>query len=339
LRSIIEALVSVILGFILGLTFCALVGESPLEVMRVLTTGAFGSRYDFGMTLSYTVPLIFTGLSVAVAYRAGLFNIGAEGQLIWGAFAAAFVGIRFPSLGGLSALLAGLIAGFCGGAIWGALAGLLKAYRGSHEVISTIMLNFIAAGITGYLALYPFKDPGSQNPQTAPVGAEYLLTHFQVFQGAPVTHALWISVVSAVVLWIIFERSVFGYHLRAIGENEIAASTYGVRGKRLQVWAMALAGGCAGLVGFSEVLGNSGCFKIGFSPGYGFTGIAVALLARGNPIAIVFSAFLFGALNKGASDLDLETERMTRDLAMIFQALVILSVSTVSILNIFRKKQ
>ncbi len=185
MRKLLQPILAVALGLAVGLAITWAAGENPWHVFLILCRGAFGSGYDFGMTLFYSTPLIFTGLSVAVAFQAGLFNIGAEGQLIVGALGAAAVGAVWPGVPSpLAPVLAGLAA-VLGGALWGAIPGWLRARRGSHEVINTIMLNFVAAGLASYVALYLLKNPDSQNPETRPVGPGYLIHQFGVFGGAP----------------------------------------------------------------------------------------------------------------------------------------------------------
>jgi general nucleoside transport system permease protein len=326
MRRVAQPILAVALGLVLGLAATWVAGENPWHVLKILAKGAFGSRYDVGMTLFYSTPLIFTGLAVAVAFQAGLFNIGAEGQLTLGALAAAAVGAVWPglpwplapALAGVGAVLAGIL--------WGAIPGWLRARRGSHEVINTIMLNFIAAGLASYVALYVLKNPESQNPETRPIGAGYLIRQFAMFGGAPVSAALPLAILAAIGVWILMWRTVLGFEMRAVGQSESAARAAGIEPGKIRIIAMALAGGLAGLVGVGEVLGNAGKFKVGFSPEYGFMGIAVALLGRNQPAGVVASALLFGALHKGTADLDLETEHVTREVSLILQALIILSV-------------
>jgi ABC-type uncharacterized transport system permease subunit len=336
-KTAVRSILSALLGLALGLLVVKLVGESPLAVLRILGKGAFGSPYDFGMTLFYATPLVFTGLAVALPFRAGLFNIGAEGQLTLGALAAAAVGVLWPRAP-FAPVVAGLAA-FAGGALWGAIPGWLRAKRGSHEVINTIMLNFIASGIASYVTLYWLKNPDSQNPETATIGSGYFLAHLSAFGDAPVSAALWLALAAALATAFFFNRTSAGFEMRAVGQSELAAETNGISLARARILAMALGGGMAGLVGVGEVLGNAHRFKFEFSPGYGFTGIAVALLARGNPVGILFSALLFGALHKGAADLDMETDKVTRDLSLILEALIILCVSAEGIWDLrFRRK-
>jgi len=322
-----QPFLSVLLGLLLGVMVTWFAGENPFNVLKILFVSAFASRYDFGMTLFYTAPLVLTGLAVAIPFRAGLFNIGAEGQLTVGALAAAAVGVLFPHVTWPLAPLLAATAAFGAGFLWGAIPGYLRAKRGSHEVINTIMLNFVAAGLTSWVTLYLLKNPASQNPETAHVGAGYLVERLAWFDDAPVSWALLIAPIVAGTVWVILSKTVFGFELRSVGQSESAARAGGVNSKRIQILAMAIAGGIAGLVAVPEVLTNSGNFKIGFSPDYGFIGIAVALLARGKPLGVLAAALLFGALHKGTGSLDLETDHVTRDLSLILQALVILSVA------------
>jgi general nucleoside transport system permease protein len=331
-RRLLQPVLAVALGLGLGLLVAALAGDSPWVVLRALARSAAGSRYDLGMTLFYATPLAFTGLSVAMSLEAGLFNIGAEGQLTMGALAAAVVGITMSSLPWPLAPLLAIMAAFAAGAFWGFIPGWLRAYRGSHEVINTIMLNFIAAGLASYVTLYLFKTTQSQNPETSAIAPAFVIGHlsfsqFIPFEDAPVSSAIFLALLTAGVVSFFFRRTVVGFELRALGSNESAARAGGINVPRMQCLAMTLAGGIAGLVAVPEVLGNASRFRMGFSPGYGFMGIAVALLGRGRPLGILAAALLFGALHKGTEYLDLDTEHVTRDLSLILQAFVILSVS------------
>ncbi len=326
-QGLLSALFGVLVGLILGLLVVWGAGENPLTVLRILARGAFGSRYDLGMTLFYSTPLIFTGLSVAVVFRAGMFNIGAEGQLTVGTIAAAMAGILLPFLPMPIAPLVAWVCASLAGAAWGAIPGWLRARRGSHEVINTIMLNFVAAGLCSYFALYPLRNLQSQNPETRGIASQFKLAPFPLFEGAPVGWALPLALLMALFVWFLLWRTVIGFEWRAVGLNEVAARAAGIDVARARVGAFAFAGALAGMVGVAEVLGNSGRFRVGFSPEYGFMGIAVALLGRNHPAGVVAAALLLGALHKGAAELDLETDRVTRDLSLVFQGLIILCVS------------
>lgn len=336
--SAIQPVLAVALGLILGVMITWVAGENPFLVLKILFVSAFGSRYDFGMTLFYSTPLIFTGLAVAIPFQAGLFNIGAEGQLAVGALAAAAVGALLPHMPWPLAPVLAVLAAFVVGAAWGAIPGYLRAKRGSHEVINTIMLNFVAAGLTSWVTLYWLKNPLSQNPETAHVGSGYLIQRLAWFDDAPVSWGLLVAPLVAGLIWVLLTKTVLGFELRAVGQSEKTARAAGISSSKIQILSMALAGGIAGLVAIPEVLTNSGNFKLGFSPDYGFIGIAVALLARGRPMGVLAAALLFGALHKGTGSLDLETDHVTRDLSLILQALVILSVAAEAIWHKLRIK-
>jgi len=331
LSHLIRPVVGLAIGLSLGLALALVSGENPFHVLEVILQSAFGSKYDIGLTLFYATPLIFTGLSVAVAFHAGLFNIGAEGQLNVAALVTAFAAIMVPGLPSYIAPFFALGCGAAAGAFWGWIPGWLRARRGSHEVINTIMLNFVAAALVSWAVTGYLQNPEVQSPETAQVPDPYFLRLWDpiaaYFGDPPVSLAFPIAVVTAIALWVFLWRTPWGFELRACGSNENAAATAGINVARTQQWAFALAGALAGCVALGEVLGGAGRFRLGFSPDYGFIGIAVALLARSHPIGVIFSGLLFGALHKGAADLDIETNHVTRDLSLVIQALVILCVS------------
>ncbi len=326
-----KAFLGLLIGLLLSLALVAVAGENPWSVFMILAKSAFGSPYDLGLALFYTTSLIFTGLAVSVAFHAGLFNIGAEGQLTVATLAAAWFGVSFPNLPPALATLLIAIVGILSGAVWGAIPGWLKAFRGSHEVIVTMMMNFIAAAFASYVSLQLIKNPESQNPESQPIPANFMFHDYDFIQkwltDSPANLSLCMAVILSVVIYIFLYHTVWGYELRASGQNEKASAVAGISAKKMKILAMSLAGALAGCVALNEVLGSAGRYKIGFSPDYGFVGIAVALLARNNPLGILASAFLFGVLQKGAADLDIETEFITRDFARVIQAILIFSVA------------
>jgi ABC-type uncharacterized transport system permease subunit len=325
--GVFQPVAAILLGVAISLIAVKLLGDSPILVLKTLVKSSVGTREDLGMTLFYATPLIFTGLSVAIAFQAGLFNIGAEGQLMCGAMAAAVVGILGKNIPGVLAPVLGGLAAMAAGGLWGFIPGWLRARRGSHEVINTIMMNFIAIGITSYLVLYHFKTEDNQIPETARIAPQFMFTKWTWFGDTPLNSAFILALFTAVLVWIFLWRTTLGYEIRAVGDNEEASRTVGIDSARVRMIAMTLAGAVAGMVGINEVLGSAGKFQIGFSPEYGFMGIAVALLGRNRPLGVVCSALLFGALHKGAGALDMETEKVTRDFSEILQALIILTVS------------
>ncbi len=335
-------------GFTLGLALClgltAFAGESPLHILMIIFKSAFGTTYDLGLTLFYATSLVFTGLSVCLAFHAGLFNIGAEGQLTVATLAAAATGLLFPNCPGVIAPLLACVAALAAGGIWGAIPGWLKAYRGSHEVVVTMMMNFIASGVTSYFVLNTFRSLDSQNPETKLIPTQFMFRDFDfvklAFADSPANITLVIAILVAIGIWFLLRKTVFGFELKMTGKNEMASELSGISSKKIKVWAMALSGALAGMVALNEVMGSSGKFRMGFSADYGFVGIAVALLARNNPIGILLSAFLFAVLQKGAADLDMETQNITRDFAKVLQAVIIFSVVAVQYFDFkkFRSK-
>lgn len=328
LKPLLGSFFLLLVGLALALIAVKLLGDSPLLVLKVIFKSAAGTREDLGMTLFYATPLIFTGLSVALAFHAGLFNVGAEGQLLWGAMGVALCGILGTHVpAAFAPFVAGLF-GFLFGAAWGFIPGWLRAHRGSHEVINTIMLNFIATGLTSYIVLYAVKGTENQSPETLPIDPMYRLSAATFMGDTPLNISFVIALILACAVGFLLWRTTLGFEIRAVGQNENAAKAQGIKTTKIQTLAMTLAGGIAGLVGINEVLGSAGKFKVGFSADYGFMGIAVALLGRSHPLGVVLSALLFGALQKGAVDLDLETEKITRDFSLVLQALIILAVIT-----------
>ncbi len=334
-HSSIKLLIGLVIGICLALSLAYFAGESPLNILRIFFNSAFGSRYDLGLTLFYTTSFIYTGLSVCIAFHGGLFNIGAEGQLnlacISSACAGTLIQQNAPEMPPLIAMSLILLSGLVAGAIWGFVPGWLKSYRRSHEVIVTMMMNFIAAAIASYLTLELFRSQESQNPETQAISSQFLFKDFdfiqKFFTDAPVNLSLLMAIFLSVALFFFLYRSQWGFKLRAAGLNPEAAEFSGIPSQKLRMLSMVAAGTLAGFVTANEILGSAGKYRIGFSADYGFVGIAVALLARNNPLGILLSAFLFGILQKGSSDLDIETQSITRDFARIMQAIIILSVA------------
>ncbi len=277
-------------------------GVSPADAFRELLQGALGTKGALGGTLKETTPLLLAGLAVFVALRAGLFNIGVEGQLIVGAMACAVVGHRFPGPGGL--VLGALFGAVCG-ALWALPAGLIKAYRGGHEVITTIMLNNVAIFFTGWMVAGPIKAPGQQNTTTADLSQDTLLPSLYADAPLRVSSALLVGLLLLFAFAFWLKRTVAGYELSLVGANPRAAEFAGVDARRTVWRAMFASGAIAGLAGALQVLGYEGRFYAGFSPGYGFDALGVALLAGSNPLGIVPSALAFGILNKGSAGIQL----------------------------------
>jgi simple sugar transport system permease protein len=276
-------------------------------------------------TLLSATPLIFAGLAVAVGFRAGLFNIGVEGQLYVGAIFAVYVGFAFTGLPWFIHLPLAILAGMLGGALWGFVPGFLKAKTGAHEVIVTIMMNYIAYQLV-FLVLKAegFQRPGRDDPISQNVLPTAQLPPF--IEGLRVHWGFVLALVAAaVVSWILF-RSTKGYEFRAVGLNPGAARYAGMNISRTIILAMVTSGALAGLAGTSEMLGTSGRLTPGFSPGYGFDAIAIALLGGSRPSGVVVAAILFGALRAGSTPMQAATGTPV-DLVVVIQALIIMFVA------------
>ena len=302
-------------------------GQNPLEFYNIIVVSAFSSFDDFGYVLFNATPLVFTGLAVAIAYRSGLFNIGCEGQLYVAAFAAAWIGmhLNLPSF-----LLIPLCIGGAAiaGAAWSAIPGFLKARYGAHEVINTIMMNFVAFAFMNYLVTSVYQEPGQMIPQTPQIyEAAQLPRLASLLPNLPHSNPLNLSFLFAcggvVFCYIFLTYTRWGYELRLLGNAQDVASYGGINPRAVTVWVMALSGAVAGFAGVAEVLGYRYRFLDNFSSGWGFTGIAVALLGRNNPFGILLAALLFGLLNKVALDIEILME-IRRGLFLAGQGVLII---------------
>ena len=289
-------------------------------------------------TLVNAAPLILGGLAVGVAFRAGLFNIGVQGQLIMGAICAGYVGFAFQ-LPHVLHVIAALLAGIIGGAVWGGLAGWLKARTGAHEVISTIMLNYVALYFLAYvLGVSGFQAPGSNQAVSRTVHGTARLPHL-LGSDLRVHAALIIAAVAAVGCWWLLSRSTLGFSLRAVGANQYAARTAGMKIERSYVTVMVISGALAGLVGCSQILGTNSALTGDVDAGFGFDAITVALLGRASPVGIVLAGLLFGALRAGSVEMLAETGTPD-DVVRVMQALIVLFIAAPALIRaIFRLRE
>lgn len=343
LRELLFPVIAVVAAFLVGGLIVWIVGDDPLLVYELFFTSVFGSVDGIGYTLFYATPLIFTGLAVAVAFKCGLLNIGAEGQLTIAAFATAWVGLVLPGWNPLLVTLLAMIAAVAVGGIWGGVPGVLKAKFGAHEVITTIMMNFIAVGIVSYLTQYHYRKQGDPILETLPIAEvkdgvlagphiprmSALLAPFGIDfpDRLPLNLAFFLALLMCVVVYVFLWKTKWGFELRAVGTSGTAAEYGGISIARNIVLAMVISGGLAGMVGINEVLGYRYRYYDGFSAGYGFTGIAVALLGRNHPIGVLFSALLFGALIRSSLFIDIFTDHVSKDWVVILQAIIILFVA------------
>ena len=332
LRELAFPLIAILAAFLVGAVLILLIGDDPIQTYGLLIGSALSWPDGIGYTLFYATPLIFTGLAVAVGFRCGLLNIGAEGQLTIAAFATAWAGITFANLSAWLLIPLGCLAAVLSGAVWAAIPGMLKARFGSHEVINTIMMNFIAVGVASALTQTYFKVQGDPILETMPIAAAAHIPRLGEFVPGfpariPLNVAFLVAIVACVLVYVFLWRTKWGYEIRATGENPMAAEYGGISVKKQIVLAMAVSGGLAGLVAINEVLGYRYRYYQGFSPQYGFTGIAVALLGRNHPAGVLLAALFFGGLIRGGLFVDIFTEKVSKDLILILQALVILFVA------------
>lgn len=332
LRAVLEQLatpfVSVLLAFAIGSLVIWAVGYDPVLAWASLLKGAFGDARRLGDTMLRSTPLIFTGLSVAYGFRAGLFNIGAEGQLFLGGLSAAWIGLLVVDLPRGVGILIMLAAGALAGAGWAFIPALLKARVGAHEVITTMMFTFIGRYFVSYLVTGPLRAEG-QIPQTVKLAPGTMIPKFSETFGIDFGRAHWgfvIGIAVCVLMWWILKYTTTGYEARAVGLNQWAAETGGVSVSRTIIKSLCISGALAGLAGVIEVIGVQGRLFDQFSSGFGFTGIAVALLARNNPLGVIVAAILFGALSAGAGTMQLEAD-VPQKVIFIIQALVIFFVA------------
>ena len=317
-------------GFFL---LCGLVlilrGQNPFEFYTTIFVSGFSSFDEFGSVLFNTTPLIFTGLAVAIGYKCGLFNIGCEGQLNVAAFAATLVGmyLNLPSI-----LLVPLSIGaaMITGAVWGAVPGILKAKFGAHEVINTIMMNFIAVALTNFLVTSVYQEPNQMIPHTSQIYENARLSRLGSYiPFIPKTNLLndsfIIACVCVILCYIFLKYTRWGYELRLVGNAPDVAAYGGINPGVVIIWVMALSGGIAGLAGVADVMGYRYRFLDSFSSGWGFTGIAVALLGRNHPFGVLAAALLFGLLNKVALDIELLLN-VPRGLFLAGQGLLIIGL-------------
>ncbi len=334
-KSLLDLLfpaVAVVFAFALGGVIVLLMGDSPLAVYELFFSSAFGSLEGLSYTLFYATPLIFTGLAVSIAFRCGLLNIGAEGQLTVGAFAAAWTGFTLTGLPSVALVPACILSAMLAGGLWAAVPGFLKSRFGAHEVINTIMMNFIAAGLVSYLTQYHYREPGDPILQTQEIapGAHLARLHHlipAIPERIPLSLSFFIALLACAAVYVFLWKTKWGYELRAVGSSPTAAEYGGINVPRNIVLAMIISGALAGLVATSEVLGYRHRYYDGFSPGYGFTGIAVALLGRNHPVGIVLAAVLFGALIRSQLFIGIFTEHVSKDLTIVLQAIIILCVA------------
>lgn len=327
-------IIAILGAFLVGTLVLLASGNSPIEAYGAMLGGAFGDIYGIGQTFTQATPIIFTALAFLFAFKSGLFNIGAEGQLLIGGFTAALVGISFNGLPLFIHLPLALLAGAAGGALWGFIPAVLKAKLGAHEVITTMMFSYVALYLTSYMVNYPFKAPGWV-PQTVFVASSAELP--RILPPTQLSASFILSLIIAGITVYVLQRTTIGYEVRAIGLNPGAAKSGGINIERGLILALVISGAIAGLGGAGEVLGVHRRYIDGFSPGYGWDGLAVALIGGLNPWGSVLAAILFGALRSGGMVMN-RTTGVPLDIIFLLQALVVLFVAAPRLIRYLLKK-
>ncbi|HZL07474.1 MAG TPA: ABC transporter permease [Coriobacteriia bacterium] len=349
LQKIGTPIISAALAVAIGSLIMWIFGYDPGAAFAALFKGAFGSPQAIGNTIMRSTPLILTGLAVGYGFRAGLFNIGAEGQLFMGGLAAAFLGVQLAGLPWVVLVPVLLLASMLAGAAWAFVPAILKARIGAHEVITTMMFSYIARYFVSYLVVGPLKAEG-MIPQTVAIGANAQLPRIEALFSAVTVEAfpllglgrahlgIVVALVAAVVVWLILKYTTLGYENRAVGYSPWASQTAGISVQWTIVKALCISGALAGLGGAVEVMGVHHKIFDQFSSGFGFTGIAVALLAKNHPLGIIPAAILFGGLSAGAGTMQLEAD-VPQKIIWIIQALVIFFVAAEEIVLWFVRRR
>jgi simple sugar transport system permease protein len=287
LLPIISPIIAIASALLVGAILILIAGANPITAYTALFQESLFDYYGFGNTLNKMTPLLLSSLGVLVALRAGQFNIGGEGQIYLGALGSTLVGLYIQGLPALIHIPLGLLVGFVLGAVWGAIPGYLKAVRGVNEVITTLLLNYIAINLVSYLVQNPLKAVNAPSPYSPLIAKSAQLL---ILPGSLAHGGIFLGITIAVVLWILLQRTPFGYQITAVGFNPIASAYAGISVQRTIILVMTLAGGLAGLAGSCEVMGLKYRLFEEVSPGYGFDAIAIAFLSRGNVLGVVLTS-------------------------------------------------
>jgi len=332
LNNILIPVISVFLALVVGAIFIYVTGNDPVKIYQTMLKGAFGSKYGISETVVKAIPLILTGLAVSIAFKMQLWNIGAEGQLYMGAWAAAYVALFMPDLPGFLVLPTMFLFGFLGGAIWALIPAIPRALIGVNETITTLLLNYVAILWFGYFVYGPWRDPKGFN---FPLSAAFPeAARLPSMFDTRVHYGLIIGLVAVVIIYIMLKHTKWGYEIRVIGESPNAARYAGMNIVRNILLVMILSGGLAGIAGMSEVAGLTHRLQPTISPGYGYTAIIIAWLAKLNPFAILLVSFLFGGLLVGGYSV--QTLGLPAATAYMLQGLILFFVLGGELFNRYR---
>jgi ABC-type uncharacterized transport system permease subunit len=328
--------------FISGLVVLA-IGENPLEAVQILIAGAVGDLEGLGFTLYYATSFIFTGLAVAICFHAGLFNIGVEGQAYVAGLGAALASLYLGFLPGYSLVIVAIAAAALFGAAFAAIPGYLQAKRDSHIVITTIMFNYIASALMGYLLVDVLRTPGQMNAETRQFPPGGIVPQFHevlkplgiVWPVTPFNLSFLLALAAALGVWVLIWRTRLGYEIRTVGVNATAAVYGGISPARITIITTLLSGALAGGLAVNVILGEEHRLILEYTAGFGFVGIAVALMGRAHPVGIILAAILFGVLYQGGAELAFDKPKISRDMIIVIQGLVVLFAGALE--HLFRR--
>lgn len=316
--------IAIFASLLIGALIMMANGRSPLAGYGALLTGAFGSKYNIATTFAKTVPLVLTGLATAIAFRAGIANVGGEGQLYLGAFAAAYVGITFTKLPGAIGIILAIVAGALVGGAYGFFPAILKVKYKVDEVITTIMLNTVATLFTAYLVNYPFASSQGKIGGTEIIGEQFQFS--RLVKLSTLNTSIFYMIFIAIIIYYLMEKTSYGYDFKIIGQNSIFGRYAGIKDKNQMVLAMVISGGLCGIAGALEVLGVHYRFLQHISPGYAFDGMLIALIVKNNPIGVVLMSIFFGALKTGSIAME-NSIGIPSELVSVIQSIIILFIA------------
>lgn len=322
-KQFMRPVAAIMVALMIGAVLILYAGANPIKAYKDLIMGSFGSFYNFTEVLVKASPLWLAGLGVTISFKAGIFNVGAEGQIMMGALATAWVGVVFGKIPMLLLLPITMLTAMLAGGIWASIPAMMKAKLGVDEIITTIMFNYIATWIVSYFVNGPMKDPVGTNPQTAELGAGAQLP---ILVPATRLHAgLILTLILIIIMYFVISKSTFGYKVRLLGNSISVAKASGIHVSTTLITTMIISGGLSGLAGMMEISGLHHRLLNSFSPGYGFTAVVVALLGNLNPLAVFISGFFFAAMTVGANEMQ-RSAAIPTSLISVIQGLIVFFV-------------
>ena len=324
------------LALLCGFIIILFVSDEPLTAISAFITGPFSNAFNISTVINKAIPLIFTGLALAVVFQTNVFSMGAEGQLYVGGFIGALSALYIPGLPAFIHIPVILVAAMIGGALFGAIPGYLKARWSAHEVVTTLMLNYVAIIMTSYFVNNVFKDPKSGGFARMPYFEKDLLLG-KMFGSFPVHYGIIVALLAVVVVYLLMYKTKIGYELRLVGKNDKFARYGGIKTRHIIIISVMISGALAGLGGIVELLGIHGAYKDNFSAKLGFDGIIIALLARNHPIGVLISALFYAYLQVGGQVMQAQSD-VSRELSVIVQVLLVLFVSAQVVFNYLKQR-